>query len=147
LYVTYITALCVPAYYPSSPTRRSSDLGRRAWEAHDPTADWHMVLQDDIHVSRNLLDGLELALDQIGLDGLASAYTGTGRPDQARSEEHTSELQSRDNLVCRLLLEKKNWLTIYACHGTCTSWYPGSLLTSFRLQKPALGSDALTYVT
>src|SRR5690606_41378052 len=28
-------------------------------------------------------------------------------PDQ-RSEEHTSELQSRENLVCRLLLEKKN---------------------------------------
>src|SRR5690606_39477432 len=29
---------------------------------------------------------------------------GTARP---RSEEHTSELQSRENLVCRLLLEKK----------------------------------------
>src|SRR5205809_3216971 len=29
---------------------------------------------------------------------------------QARSEEHTSELQSRLHLVCRLLLEKKNWL-------------------------------------
>src|SRR5436309_14722536 len=27
--------------------------------------------------------------------------------DLARSEEHTSELQSRENLVCRLLLEKK----------------------------------------
>src|SRR5436309_8697351 len=27
---------------------------------------------------------------------------------QGRSEEHTSELQSRENLVCRLLLEKKN---------------------------------------
>src|SRR5690606_41715549 len=27
---------------------------------------------------------------------------------QPRSEEHTSELQSRENLVCRLLLEKKN---------------------------------------
>src|SRR5690606_35502608 len=27
---------------------------------------------------------------------------------QIRSEEHTSELQSRENLVCRLLLEKKN---------------------------------------
>src|SRR5271165_7653889 len=27
--------------------------------------------------------------------------------DQTRSEEHTSELQSRENLVCRLLLEKK----------------------------------------
>src|SRR5690606_40005736 len=28
-------------------------------------------------------------------------------PTQPRSEEHTSELQSRENLVCRLLLEKK----------------------------------------
>src|SRR5690606_40904335 len=33
---------------------------------------------------------------------------GTRRPrDRRRSEEHTSELQSRENLVCRLLLEKK----------------------------------------
>src|SRR5436309_6671756 len=29
------------------------------------------------------------------------------RPAWGRSEEHTSELQSRENLVCRLLLEKK----------------------------------------
>src|SRR5699024_12873817 len=29
-------------------------------------------------------------------------------PQQMRSEEHTSELQSRFDLVCRLLLEKKN---------------------------------------
>src|SRR5690606_41645193 len=33
-----------------------------------------------------------------------SVQTGTVE----RSEEHTSELQSRENLVCRLLLEKKN---------------------------------------
>src|SRR5688572_32554114 len=32
------------------------------------------------------------------------------QPDAARSEEHTSELQSQSNLVCRLLLEKKNQL-------------------------------------
>src|SRR3712207_7423152 len=31
--------------------------------------------------------------------------------EQARSEEHTSELQSRQYLVCRLLLEKKNHTT------------------------------------
>src|SRR2546430_9078536 len=32
-----------------------------------------------------------------------------GQPEQdGRSEEHTSELQSQSNLVCRLLLEKKN---------------------------------------
>src|SRR2546430_6499999 len=30
---------------------------------------------------------------------------------QARSEEHTSELQSQSNLVCRLLLEKKKYHT------------------------------------
>src|SRR2546427_6532870 len=38
-----------------------------------------------------------------------NATDGTCIPDQAgRSEEHTSELQSQSNLVCRLLLEKKN---------------------------------------
>src|SRR5690606_41776513 len=36
-----------------------------------------------------------------------AAAAGTVAAD-ARSEEHTSELQSRENLVCRLLLEKKN---------------------------------------
>src|SRR5256885_10211847 len=33
-------------------------------------------------------------------------------PDGQRSEEHTSELQSPCNLVCRLLLEKKNQLAL-----------------------------------
>src|SRR5690625_5802269 len=35
-------------------------------------------------------------------------------PDDERSEEHTSELQSRGHLVCRLLLEKKNKRTDHA---------------------------------
>src|SRR2546430_6854731 len=35
------------------------------------------------------------------------------RPDRARSEEHTSELQSQSNLVCRLLLEKKKIQTMH----------------------------------
>src|SRR5256885_10023579 len=34
---------------------------------------------------------------------------GPGRDGETRSEEHTSELQSPCNLVCRLLLEKKNY--------------------------------------
>src|SRR3712207_7210836 len=38
-----------------------------------------------------------------------------------RSEEHTSELQSRQYLVCRLLLEKKK--TITAQTSSHTSWY------------------------
>src|SRR3712207_8097683 len=49
-----------------------------------------------------------------GVPGIASIiYFATGSPVQYsyfginRSEEHTSELQSRQYLVCRLLLEKK----------------------------------------
>src|SRR3712207_6966376 len=37
----------------------------------------------------------------------ASAGGQQGRQEESRSEEHTSELQSRQYLVCRLLLEKK----------------------------------------
>src|SRR2546430_10676425 len=40
------------------------------------------------------------------------------RTHAARSEEHTSELQSQSNLVCRLLLEKKHYLR-YAPFPTC----------------------------
>src|SRR2546430_15423990 len=42
---------------------------------------------------------------------------GRGFTRDARSEEHTSELQSQSNLVCRLLLEKKKkQLNHHACH-------------------------------
>src|SRR5690625_6787424 len=56
---------------------------------------------------------LALTLDQAahGLDDILARERGyhrdRARPDRARSEEHTSELQSRGHLVCRLLLEKK----------------------------------------
>src|SRR2546427_6842689 len=39
--------------------------------------------------------------------GIGDCYAHTGAVGEARSEEHTSELQSQSNLVCRLLLEKK----------------------------------------
>src|SRR5690606_42022348 len=42
------------------------------------------------------------------------------QPARWRSEEHTSELQSRENLVCRLLLEKKKIRTIYHLHNKHT---------------------------
>src|SRR2546430_8326887 len=44
-----------------------------------------------------------------GRDGEPRAFRRAARPDRRRprSEEHTSELQSQSNLVCRLLLEKK----------------------------------------
>src|SRR2546429_3224773 len=45
---------------------------------------------------------------------------GDGGNLELRSEEHTSELQSRLHLVCRLLLEKKKTYTLHysACRGT-----------------------------
>src|SRR2546430_8777182 len=41
------------------------------------------------------------------------AASRTREPRNERSEEHTSELQSQSNLVCRLLLEKKKKTYIY----------------------------------
>src|SRR5690606_41407432 len=70
----------------------------------------------------SLHDALPISILSAGRAGLrmvAAGYPGP-RPEHratpgsferatsARSEEHTSELQSRENLVCRLLLEKKN---------------------------------------
>src|SRR2546430_7341766 len=40
-----------------------------------------------------------------------------------RSEEHTSELQSQSNLVCRLLLEKKKTTTDPPLHSPCHPWF------------------------
>src|SRR2546430_4806233 len=45
-----------------------------------------------------------------------------------RSEEHTSELQSQSNLVCRLLLEKKKNTTMIP-ESSCTSALPWSSMT------------------
>src|SRR6266478_10093525 len=42
-----------------------------------------------------------------GRPGTTDNLSGSNRPRCSRSEEHTSELQSQSNLVCRLLLEKK----------------------------------------
>src|SRR5690242_21090506 len=55
----------------------------------------------------------------------------TSLPRQTRSEEHTSELQSHVNLVCRLLLEKKKKKTKKNKnkHNTSNTFSPNSLNT------------------
>src|SRR3989442_10765448 len=58
-------------------------------------------LWDDV---RATLDQYQPAIYELDLDQVCA---GLGRDQARRSEEHTSELQSRPHLVCRLLLEKK----------------------------------------
>src|SRR5207302_7210547 len=48
--------------------------------------------------------GATLRVSWVGSGGAFQPLAGSAN---TRSEEHTSELQSRENLVCRLLLEKK----------------------------------------
>src|SRR5688500_19232530 len=84
-------------YAPSFPTRRSSDL-RRA----------------------GALPGVPSGTPLRGLRAARRLASGRfvprrgSQPVPARSEEHTSELQSPCNLVCRLLLEKKNLYLLLA---------------------------------
>src|SRR3712207_7353983 len=47
----------------------------------------------------------------------STRFSASGSPDKRRSEEHTSELQSRQYLVCRLLLEKKKYTLTLPFHS------------------------------
>src|SRR5207302_9912560 len=77
----------------SFPTRRSSDL-----------ADIGLTfLRAQVDAG---VDAVQLFYSWAGALSLRE-YREFVLPHSARSEEHTSELQSRENLVCRLLLEKK----------------------------------------
>src|SRR5258708_10592797 len=60
-----------------------------------------VFLADDNLLVREGVRALLSFADDIEVVGVAEDY-------DSRSEEHTSELQSPDHLVCRLLLEKKN---------------------------------------
>src|SRR2546426_3184604 len=75
------------------------------------------VFQEDGALS-SLLRG---RLAGAGAFGVVSRGAQSLRDASSRSEEHTSELQSPCNLVCRLLLEKKKNKAIHCCD--CTVGY------------------------
>src|SRR5256885_8275569 len=60
-------------------------------------------------------------------------YAGGSDSADLRSEEHTSELQSPCNLVCRLLLEKKNKKIIRRRHCSLTYIPNAARITRLRL--------------
>src|SRR3712207_8637356 len=85
--------------FPYTTLFRSSCVSprsRRAWRIRAPTATGEVVI-----CRLRAMRAFTLDRERVGvrLDG---------QRRHARSEEHTSELQSRQYLVCRLLLEKKN---------------------------------------
>src|SRR5690606_41472964 len=86
----------------SFPTRRSSDL--RAPRRARALPRWH-VPGDRGHAVRGSRPASASRCDRT--HRIAALTHKRRRRPLARSEEHTSELQSRENLVCRLLLEKK----------------------------------------
>src|SRR5690242_21511627 len=65
---------------------------------------------DDVVDREARRPGVAVDRDRRGVDGAAEARRVKLQRVDLRSEEHTSELQSHVNLVCRLLLEKKNKL-------------------------------------
>src|SRR5436309_11800207 len=111
------------------PTRRSSDLPARRRQRPKPPASTQistLSLHDALPISPQEDDNdPNLPFQSFGREqpdhgpmvrvrivGPAGSRYASARPTMrtrtmGRSEEHTSELQSRENLVCRLLLEKK----------------------------------------
>src|SRR5207244_11578300 len=95
----------LPPRLHSFPTRRSSDLLGDA--AFDPDRDAVLARAREAGVGHVVVIGGTLAESERAA-ALAQAHPGLSATCHRRSEEHTSELQSPDHLVCRLLLEKKN---------------------------------------
>src|SRR5690606_41771580 len=105
--LVYVSVILLDLH--SFPTRRSSDLILGQLKA----ADWEELAPA---ASRRASGPLFPERSARGFPGRPDhSKPGSARPSPAarrglrplaRSEEHTSELQSRENLVCRLLLEK-----------------------------------------
>src|SRR5207249_9854411 len=90
----------------SFPTRRSSDLTSAGldafWQTLQPSR------SGTLYPGKNAATLCGTSADRSTGNSTPSRHRGDARTFAQRSEEHTSELQSRFDLVCRLLLEKKN---------------------------------------
>src|SRR2546427_5900047 len=104
--------------------------GQRSWlDAHNAVAVLTLPFQFMIAYTGIAISSLSFmpvgvwtvyGTDQAARTAFIADMTEAGPPAPSgkpmRSEEHTSELQSQSNLVCRLLLEKKKKYRAPACH-------------------------------
>src|SRR2546429_3008839 len=98
-------------------------MSESAWQTSISPGGEHLVLYDGVFGLCNRLNNFVLARDTRAVFDFASLQSTVGRSTLARfgrkrSEEHTSELQSRLHLVCRLLLEKKKQTHYTSIHHT-----------------------------
>ncbi len=81
--------------------------GRRAWQMVDQTADFGLVIQDDALVARDLIAGLEQALEHLPERGVVSPYIGTRRPAANAVERAVKAAQEGD--VSWVKMPALNW--------------------------------------
>src|SRR5690606_41582630 len=98
-----------PPCPPLSPYTRSSDLVDHPSYPTNPSSmgsdrSAPYLTSNTIGSATDTATGLPRLY--AGLNSISSITSCAMRSRSPRSEEHTSELQSRENLVCRLLLEK-----------------------------------------
>src|SRR5690606_41808112 len=86
------------------PTRRSSDLDGQEVPYSEIAKGYQLPNGETVVLTDEDFEDLPLNTTRM-VDVLQ--FVPLDEVDPIRSEEHTSELQSRENLVCRLLLEKK----------------------------------------
>src|SRR5690606_31702337 len=89
---------------------RSVEPNRRRWEQviKPPVLEKTGSLKKSPYEVNGVhAEWITLPLGDITAEGILAFPKEASKEDPVRSEEHTSELQSRENLVCRLLLEKK----------------------------------------
>src|SRR5690606_40050822 len=106
-YLFYLLLFVSSPYLHSFPTRRSSDLyGRFSGVINSSSV---CVKKQSLVELGGFPENITRGEDIYMWLRLALAGSIAVSPEPlVRSEEHTSELQSRENIVCRLLLEKKN---------------------------------------
>lgn len=75
------------------------DTGIRAMEAHDPTATHHLVIQDDVVPCRDLLAGVQRALEHVPDGHPASFYVGRVKPFRRAVERVTSAAEGASWIV------------------------------------------------
>src|SRR5439155_12255009 len=107
-YTLYLSSHPDLRHLHSFPTRRSSDLVDGLFSAAGLIPTGPRPSRDGIFGT--IAVNYKLALNLLGVAIFTALFCLTAIVPKmpSRSEEHTSELQSRGHLVCRLLLEKKN---------------------------------------